>query len=372
MSSTPGDPILRVAAQLEYPDGTTRTITASSERQAALAEKVEGSAFTLAEAAQLTGRIQQGMDHVQALVVEGFTGRIWIALGLGTWDAWADKFFGNRPMLAFSREERPALVSTLSQAGLSTRAIGAAIGTDQRTVRRDLDSTAANAAVDTTGHGVEARDKIAGTNGKDYNRPTPKPKPEFPQCQVCGELNERCHGGSTCTQWQDYLDNKRKTVPPGPPMPPLPRNAPHVPNVLGHNTIYSNGKGLSSTADFEEDVLEPDEESEPLADAVSCSSLSAQEADDAEIIAEGRSRFQTTLKRLQAVLTDGLGVTLQLSRDIQVLADEATVSGMFPLDADLMQGLQDRREELALFNAELPVALCRLDAAQLQGQGGNG
>ncbi|AZI58896.1 hypothetical protein EH165_12840 [Nakamurella antarctica] len=370
-SNAPGDPILRVAAQLEYPDGSTRTITASSEDAAAVEDaaafvgRMDGTSFSYAEAIQHTCRVQAGMDHVQALVIEGFTGRIWIALGLGTWDAWADKFFGNRPMLAFSREQRPALVASLSDAGLSTRAIGAALGVGQRTVVRDISSAESNDSGESAVQGVERRDKVAGVDGKDYTRPTPK----VPMCEVCGERNEDCMGGDGCSEWQKYLTGERKRVPPGPPMPPLPRNPPYVPPALGHDTIFSNGQGFSSTADSPDVESERDVEADEFVDGLLCSAVNPE---DAEVETEQLAEVLAKIVRVRTALVDGIsgiGPAAQEVRSIRRLMGAIAASGMaFPTTAKVSLAELDAAASAAV--TEITAMRASVAGAMLLTRGG--
>lgn len=78
-------------------------------------------------------------------------------------------------MLRVPRPERAAVVGTMREAGMSTRAIGSAIGVDDRTVRRELTgSGAAYAAPATT----------TGRDGKTYSARGPV---ERADCSECGD-----------------------------------------------------------------------------------------------------------------------------------------------------------------------------------------
>lgn len=66
-----------------------------------------------------------------------YTGRAWVALGYGSWDAMCDaEFPGAR--LRLPREQRAEQVQSLAAMGLSTRAIGSALGVHHDTVASDL------------------------------------------------------------------------------------------------------------------------------------------------------------------------------------------------------------------------------------------
>lgn len=118
------------------------------------------------EAEQLTAAIVTGMSSIHGLIVQAYQGRAWLALGYQTWDAYCDgRLAGMRP--AIERDERREMVGELRAAGLSTRAIGSALGADARTVRRDL--TGANAPVP---------ERITGLDG--IERPSTRAEPEEP------------------------------------------------------------------------------------------------------------------------------------------------------------------------------------------------
>lgn len=93
--------------------------------------------LTFTEAKELTSRIRQTGSVLWAQIVKAYQGRAWVVLGYPSWDEYCDaEFDGAR--LRLPREERTMVVASLSDAGLSTRAIGAAIGVHKDTVRNDL------------------------------------------------------------------------------------------------------------------------------------------------------------------------------------------------------------------------------------------
>jgi len=104
------------------------------------------------------------VELVKALVADAweevialYRGRAWIALGYESWDALCDgEFEGAR--IRLPREDRREIVGSLREAGLSTRAIGSALGIDHSTVVRDLPATGADAPVA----------QVTGLNGKTY------------------------------------------------------------------------------------------------------------------------------------------------------------------------------------------------------------
>lgn len=128
--------------------------------------------LTEAEALKLTARIREKVTEIWPLIVEAFERRVWLALGLPTWDAYcASHLRGMTPSI--DRTERQQRVAELREAGMSTRAIGSALNVDQKTVVNDLRAVEENSS-------PEERAPVLGLDGKAYapNRPTPPPDPE--------------------------------------------------------------------------------------------------------------------------------------------------------------------------------------------------
>jgi hypothetical protein len=118
-----------------------------------------------AAARQRVDRIKTLVGAARADIIESYRERDWIALGYDSWDALCSAEFGT--VLRLSIEDRQQAVAELREAGMSTPAIGAALGVSDETVRRDLTST--NVEVET----------ITGLDGRQQpaSRP-PKPKSE--------------------------------------------------------------------------------------------------------------------------------------------------------------------------------------------------
>jgi hypothetical protein len=89
------------------------------------------------DARELTDRIKNTVDTVWHLVADAYQRRAWIPLGYPTWDEYTSAEFGSG-RIKIPREERAEVVSSLRDAGLSTRAIGAATGVGRMTVHREL------------------------------------------------------------------------------------------------------------------------------------------------------------------------------------------------------------------------------------------
>jgi hypothetical protein len=138
-------------------------------------EAAEPAELSEAEARNLTDRIKANLDVTWQLVAEAYRECAHAALGYPSWDSYVKAEFGGAPLWV-PREARPEVVRALRASDMSTRAIAAAMGITERTVRRDLDATtAANAAVNmpATVTGLDGRKQPA--------RRQPQPKPPAPE-----------------------------------------------------------------------------------------------------------------------------------------------------------------------------------------------
>lgn len=121
-----------------------------------------------------TGKFAEDMDE---LMFDAFSHRVWVGLGYETWEGWRGSLTVRK-----SVSERRALTAKMHKRGMSTRAIGAALGNSEGTVRNDLKASAQDYAVepltDSDGNPIVESEKITGTNGKSYKRPEPKPAKE--------------------------------------------------------------------------------------------------------------------------------------------------------------------------------------------------
>ncbi|WP_018386404.1 hypothetical protein [Wenjunlia vitaminophila] len=119
---------------------------------------------TREQARALTDRIRVAVEGTWLLIQEAYTSRAWAVLGYASWDAYCTEEFGTT-RLRLPREERQEVVASLRDSGLSTRAIAAAAGIDQKTVRNDL-----------AAGGEEFSSPVLGADGKTYAaRPAPEP-----------------------------------------------------------------------------------------------------------------------------------------------------------------------------------------------------
>lgn len=101
---------------------------------------------TTEEARARAERIRSGMRVLaewQTDVIAAYAARDWETLGYETWDAYLDGEYGEH-RVRLPRDQRREIVAGMSTAGMSTRAIGAAIGVHHDTVNSDVQATVGN------------------------------------------------------------------------------------------------------------------------------------------------------------------------------------------------------------------------------------
>ena len=145
------------------------------------------------EARKLTDEIRADAEALWDKIATAYTRRAWVALGYSSWDKYCIREFGSS-RLRLPREERPQMVASLRQSGLSIRAIASATGVNRETIRQEIASgdkkLSPDDEVDEDALAEEfiaafdelhaAQAQIVGTDGKTY--PTkPKRKPPKPQ-----------------------------------------------------------------------------------------------------------------------------------------------------------------------------------------------
>lgn len=89
------------------------------------------------EARERLARVRAHVEQAGTDLTALYQGRAWLALGHDSWESLCDAELGG-VRIALPRAERREVVAGMREAGLSTRAIGAAIGASEATVRRDL------------------------------------------------------------------------------------------------------------------------------------------------------------------------------------------------------------------------------------------
>src|SRR6478735_3053277 len=100
------------------------------------------------EARTLTDSILASATVLWDLIKEAYYGRAWVALGYESWDVYCIKELG-ASRLRIPREERPEMVASLRESGMSIRAIASATGADPKTVQSDLKSGVGNSHTST-------------------------------------------------------------------------------------------------------------------------------------------------------------------------------------------------------------------------------
>lgn len=120
-------------------------------------------ALTSDEARSLTDEIRSRFEDVAPLIARAFAGRIWQPMGYPSWHEYVVGEFGGP--LRLGRTERIEAVGDLRQAGLSTRAIGTALGVDHTTVMEDM-----------SGGGNPPPAPVTGLDGKTYRPPALTPE----------------------------------------------------------------------------------------------------------------------------------------------------------------------------------------------------
>jgi hypothetical protein len=141
--------------------------------------------LTPREAREITEKIRSKMGDLMLLIAKAHFGRVWLVLGHDSWADYLKAEFDYAP-LHLPRHERKAVSMFLRGQGMSTRAIGPAVGVDQATVVRDL-SGDANASPDSEFV------QVTGLDGKTYTVTCPQPEPVQPApiqdtttCPTCG------------------------------------------------------------------------------------------------------------------------------------------------------------------------------------------
>ncbi|MGP5098358.1 hypothetical protein ACTXJ1_10100 [Brachybacterium alimentarium] len=141
--------------------------------------------LTYAEARDITDEIKGDLDAIWEKVKIAWHGKAWKALGHKTWDDYcATEFRGAG--LALPREDRPEVVRSLAQSGLSIKGIASATGADRNTVRKDLRQGGEIHPP------AEPREQM-GADGKTYPIPA-KPEPPHRVNTDTGEVIDKTTG----------------------------------------------------------------------------------------------------------------------------------------------------------------------------------
>jgi hypothetical protein len=151
------------------------------------------------EARALTDQIKADAETLWDNIATAYTRRAWAALDYSSWDEYCIREFGSS-RLRLPREERPEMVASLRQSGLSIRAIASATGIDKNTVQADLTQVSEIHTPDPVDEdalteeliAAEPRAPVIGIDGKRYRpqrKPAPKPGRTPTQGSGCGTVS---------------------------------------------------------------------------------------------------------------------------------------------------------------------------------------
>lgn len=144
-----------------------------------------------ASAEQVTLQIRAMMERAWEYIALAYQGRAHIALGYTTWDEYVDDRLSDL-RLTVPREQRGAVVQSLSRARMSLRAIAKVLGVDPATVHRALGAGAGADPLDRDDADESA--SIRGRDGKNY--PRRRRQQVATMCSICGEVH--CESPDEC------------------------------------------------------------------------------------------------------------------------------------------------------------------------------
>lgn len=145
------------------------------------------SARRLTERIRLTAiTVRDSVEKLQSLLDQARDGNVYIALGYPSWPAYIAEVMGEEP-LRLSRDDRREIVHYLTGEGMSTRAIGSALGVSNQTVANDRAAGVKNLTpAGMPGRNAQRTDHVDLTTGEVLDEdpatsptdaPEPKPKP---------------------------------------------------------------------------------------------------------------------------------------------------------------------------------------------------
>jgi hypothetical protein len=117
-----------------------------------------------ATARGLVDKITASLDEIRDAIIQLWDGKGWVTLGYPSWQDLCEAEF--RMKLQLPTTERISVVHDLTKRGMSSRAIGSALGVDQKTVVNDRHAGEEDSSPGTT----------IGLDGKRYHIPPP-PEP---------------------------------------------------------------------------------------------------------------------------------------------------------------------------------------------------
>jgi hypothetical protein len=151
-----------------------------------------------AGAEQVTLQIRSMMERAWEYIAIAFQGRAHIALGYESWDEYVDDRSGDL-RLTVPREERGAVVQSLSRAQLSLRAIAKVLGVDVATVHRALGASSP------TESGERDDAETAPIQGRDGKRYLRRRRTAVITCSFCGDVHD---AGTVECPWDLFADGR--------------------------------------------------------------------------------------------------------------------------------------------------------------------
>lgn len=118
--------------------------------------------------------LQRSLDEIGELIAEAYQGRVWEPLGYTDWDTYVREEFASVSRLRLTRDERRDMVVSLRSVGMSTRAIGGALGVSHTEVQRSAGTNVPPAPV-------------TGLDGKEYAPQVPHRVPAVIDGEVLDE-----------------------------------------------------------------------------------------------------------------------------------------------------------------------------------------
>jgi predicted transcriptional regulator len=142
------------------------------------------------------------VENMDELFFDAFSHRVWRAMGFESWDLWRASL-----KIRKSTSERRQLAAKMARRGMSTRAIGSALGVSQKTADRDVraarESNDSADFTDSQGEEIEESGTILGSDGKTYTK-----KFTCHRCKSRTAFDERTEidGHLYCESCTDFLD----------------------------------------------------------------------------------------------------------------------------------------------------------------------
>jgi hypothetical protein len=209
---------------VEASDGSVTAVTAVTADGADV-DDIGFFEMSSASAEQVTIQIRSMMERAWEYIAIAYQGRAHLALGYASWDEYVDARLGDL-RLTVPRQERGAVVQSLSRAQLSLRPIAKVLGVDVATVPRALGAIDGPAGR----HDEQESAPIRGRDGKKY--PRRRRQQAATACSICGEVHDE--GPDECP-WDLFAQGvgprpDRQGARPGAPVsPPSPVEGTAVP-----------------------------------------------------------------------------------------------------------------------------------------------